>query len=288
VVATRNRERYLPGCLESIERQAYPNRELIVVDDASTDGTREVVSSVSPSAILLSSPKQLGIGGAYELGLARAGGEIVVILDDDAYLTDTGSTHLIARRFTEVDDLGILCFHVEAPDGTTRAKENVRRDKQVPQREEEIAYFLSGACAIRLSALRRIGGFPLDFEVAATELDVSFRLLESGYRILFAPYIRVVHLDVATEEKETRREFYLVRNNIWLAARYLPFPFAQVRTLLWLGWGMISGLRSGNLAQALRGGADGLARWAELRGEGWTVSSATIARMNALSGRTWY
>ncbi|MBF2057065.1 MAG: glycosyltransferase family 2 protein [Cyanobacterium sp. T60_A2020_053] len=85
VICTYNREEYLRGALDSLLHQDLANYEIIVVDNASTDGTADIVKSYSdnPKVKYVYEPK-LGLSVARNTGVINATGEIVAYLDDDA------------------------------------------------------------------------------------------------------------------------------------------------------------------------------------------------------------
>lgn len=85
VICTYNREDYLRGALDSLINQDLANYEIVVVDNASTDGTAEIVKSYSdnPQVKYVYEPK-LGLSVARNTGVVNSTGDIVVYLDDDA------------------------------------------------------------------------------------------------------------------------------------------------------------------------------------------------------------
>jgi predicted AlkP superfamily phosphohydrolase/phosphomutase len=84
VMATRNRRDLVMRAIASVQRQSYPAIEILVVDDASDDGTWNHLSSFEdPRVRCFREPRQVGTGGARNRALSEASGEIVVYLDDD-------------------------------------------------------------------------------------------------------------------------------------------------------------------------------------------------------------
>lgn len=83
VVPTRDRREALARALAGVDTQAYRDFELIVVDDASADRTEEWVREHRPDALLLAHPSPRGAAAARNLGVERARGELVALLDDD-------------------------------------------------------------------------------------------------------------------------------------------------------------------------------------------------------------
>lgn len=289
IIITRNRVEALMRLLESIEGQTYACRETIVVDDASGDGTAEVVKARYPHIRCLSQPERRGIGAGLDLGSSEATGEVWIELDDDAWLASSGAAGEIARRFADSPDLDVLCFKVEAPDGSVRRREIPRRDKRLPAVEAPIGYFLGGAVAFRASSLRAVGGYPADIPFASWENDVAFRMFKAGFRTVFAPGIRVVHEAIPSPYNTVEREANYVRNEIRLAARYLPAPYAQVHAALWIALSLAQAARQGHLGGTVGAVREGLRGWGMLRADARDrLTLGQTRRLSALSGRTWY
>jgi GT2 family glycosyltransferase len=228
------------------------------------------------------------VGGARAVALEASSGDIAVSLDDDAWLLAADSGERIAERFTASPQLAAVCLRVEAPDGTVRRREIPRRDKRMPADGEELGYFLGGAVALRSAALRETGGFPADMRYAAEEADIAFRLIAAGYRIEFAPTVRVAHEAIPSAHNTTDREANYVASHVRIAARFLPAPYAQVHASLWIANCLAQAVRTGHLAQTMRATREALASWRSCRAEGLVLDRATVKHLAALSARTWY
>lgn len=287
-IATQDRREPLARAISSIEATKYADREIIVVDDASSDGTAAMLAADYPNVRVVRSDRPLGVGGARARALELANGDVFVSLDDDAWFVGTDVGEHIAERFIAIPDLAAACFRVEAPDGTIRRREIPRRDKRMPAENEELGYFLGGAVALRISALREVGGFPADTLYAAEEADISFRLVSAGYRIQFMPCVRVVHEAIPSVHNTVNREANYVRSHVALAARYLPTPYAQVHATAWIGQSLMSASADGHLAQTLAAAREALIGWGEARREGLILSRENVRRLTRLSARTWY
>lgn len=289
LIGTRNRRDSLSRCLRSIESQEYAAVEIVVVDDGSEDGTAQMLAEKFPRVTCVRRPGQEGIGAALAEGSRVASGDVLVNLDDDCELTSPGTARLITATLAEHPEIDVLCFRVEAPDGSVRHREIPLRSKRMPQVDTEIAYFLGGAVAFRASALATAGGYPVDFRYGSWENDVSFRLARAGSRILFVPGIRVVHHAIPSPDNTGSREANYARNELRLAATYLPFPYAQVHGALWVAQSLAQAVKNGRARRAMTGIHEGLAEWGSRRRDhSRRLSAAQTRRLSRLSGRTWY
>jgi len=289
VIVTRNRVGALMRLLDSIEAQTYPVRETIVVDDASDDGTTDAVKARYPHIVCITQPERRGVGPGLDRGSAAATGQVWIDVDDDAWLASPDAAGKIALAFASRPELDVLCFKVEAPDGTVRRREIPRRDKRLPVVDAPIGYFLGGAVAFRASSLRIAGGYPLDIPFASWENDVAYRMFKAGFRTVFTPGIRVIHEAVPSPYNTLEREASYVRNEIRLASRYLPAPYAQVHAALWIALSLAQAAPKGHLGATFSAGREGLSGWGMLRKDaGARLSMDETRRLSALSGRTWY
>lgn len=135
ITATRNRKEFLPRCLDSVTGQSYADKEHIVIDGGSSDGSRELLASYAeqhPHLKWISEPDR-GISHAFNKGLAMATGDAIgVIGDDDFY--EAGVFSLIAGEFTRHPEAGIVSGHCRVINNddqvisTERAAFTTRRD----------------------------------------------------------------------------------------------------------------------------------------------------------------
>ena len=109
-ILTYNRKDLLKITLLKIKEQDYINIEIIVVDNASTDGTGEMIEKEFPDVIHIKMEKNYGISG-WNRGFKRAAGEYIMVLDDDSYPTN-GVIENGLREFSNNRDLGAVTFNV--------------------------------------------------------------------------------------------------------------------------------------------------------------------------------
>ena len=95
IMPTYNRESFLPKAIDSVLAQSYESWELIVVDDGSIDGTKELIASYDDSRIVYLYQKNQGVSAARNTGIAESRGEVLALLDsDDEWFPDKLETQL--------------------------------------------------------------------------------------------------------------------------------------------------------------------------------------------------
>ncbi len=288
IVLTHARSRWLSGALDSIRGQRLEDREIVVVVNGPDPETEQLLCSLGPEVRTIILDDNYGVGAGRNAGIALARGEFLFFLDDDAELRDPDAAERVLKHFERDIDLGVVGLLVL--DAATSAVERrciPFRDKRVPQGVTAACYFAGGACAIRRRVFDRVGLYDASLFYSGEELDLSYRLLEAGFRILFDPMVAVIHHAVGGHGG-SMTPYYYARNRPWVALRHLPYLCAVTHCLAWWGWSLARGFREGGMTAALRGIRDCVAgipiRWRERR----PISHSTYRFLATNKGRLWY
>ena len=179
VILTRNRKTELMEALKSVIAQDYSRKEIIVVDNHSSDGSPQMVKECFPQVRLIQLKNNIGVCGGRNIGIRNSRGEIIIFLDDDAFFTSHNATRKIVEKISSSNQIGVLAFQVKDYYTGEIPRQNIpRRDKKRISSEYEASYFCGTCCSIRKSLLNHVGVFPEDFFYSGEELDLSFRILE--------------------------------------------------------------------------------------------------------------
>lgn len=181
-ILSYNRKDDLRNTLTKVYEQDYKNIEVIVVDNNSTDGTREMVRREFPAVHLIELDKNIGIAGWNE-GFKAAKGEYVLVLDDDSY-PEKQTIALGLGLFNKNTRLGIVAYKVL----------NTRIQKSETEDFLENPYFFNGCGAIiSKKVLETIGYYNEKYFLYYNELDYSARCYNAGFEIKYFPEATVVH-----------------------------------------------------------------------------------------------
>jgi glycosyltransferase involved in cell wall biosynthesis len=192
VVCSRNGARTIRDTLEGLRRLEYPDFEVIVVDDGSTDATAAIAREYPFSVI--STPNG-GLSAARNIGLSAATGVIVAYIDDDAWpdphwlhylvatLTSGGHAGVGGPNLPPPGDGWIAACVGRAPGGPT----------QVLVTDTEAEHVPGCNMAFRKAALEAIGGFDRQFRAAGDDVDVCWRLRDRGWTLGFSAAAVVWH-----------------------------------------------------------------------------------------------
>jgi N-acetylglucosaminyl-diphospho-decaprenol L-rhamnosyltransferase len=207
IVVSYNSKQYLARSLEAVTGTA---RELIVVDNASTDGSREFVRSCFPSAQLIALDSNVGFGTACNAGMRVATGTFVLLMNPDAWPKGNSIAELV--RYAEAQpNIGAVGPRLRGLDGrlhqssfgyptlfwlgrpavtsfpqrrslARRGLAALRNTISVANRRKGV-FVVAAALLLRREAVRSIGGFDSRFFMFNEDVDLCWRLLQAGWRV---------------------------------------------------------------------------------------------------------
>jgi GT2 family glycosyltransferase len=192
VVCSHNGARTIRDTMEGLRLLDYPNFEIIVVDDGSTDATAMIAGHYDVRLIRI---ENRGLSNARNAGLAASTGEIVAYIDDDARPDPHWLTYL-AATFLTTEHAGIGGPNI-APPGDGLIADCVANAPGGPVHvllTDQVAEHIPGCnMAFRKDRLKAIGGFDPRFRVAGDDVDICWRLQEEGWTLGFSPAALVWH-----------------------------------------------------------------------------------------------
>ncbi|MGP0067794.1 MAG: glycosyltransferase family 2 protein [Isosphaeraceae bacterium] len=287
VIPTYNGLELLRICLASIERHRPPGRscpiEVVVADDASTDGTPEWLSATYPGVRLVRLESNGGFCAAANAGMAAARGRFIQLLNNDTEVTEAwieaGLAPFVDDTVGSVAPLVLVRSDPRRVDsaGDTYALPGwpVKRghgqsaDSWAERPAGEV-FGASGSSAFyRTEALRRSGGFDPLFGSYYEDIDLAFRLRWAGYRCVFAPACRIHHDVSATyDHRNPRLQRRMSRNAELVFWSNLPtrtLALAIVPHLAFISAQAAWRLARGRLGPFLTGKLDALRAWRQIR-----------------------
>jgi N-acetylglucosaminyl-diphospho-decaprenol L-rhamnosyltransferase len=218
VVNTNGRD-YLRACLESIAPEAEAGRaEAWVVDNASTDGSAQMVEREFPWVELVASNENLGFPQAANLVADRTEGEWFATANEDVELEPGALETLLGAAATH-PEAAIVAPRLVMPDGSTQhtvysfptflvtaahhlglQRLSRRLGERLllegywdPERARHVPWAFAAFVLIRRDAFDSVGGFGRDLWMYADDLDLAWRLHEKGWSVWYEPSARVLH-----------------------------------------------------------------------------------------------
>lgn len=235
IVINWNGARHLPTCLDALRAQTYPHLEIIVADNASTDGSQALIRERYPEVRLVALPENRGFTGGNNAGIAASRGEIVILLNNDTEVAPTWVAALV-DAFARHPQAGTAAskmllfdrrdtFHTAGDyyrvDGLPGNRGVWQKDVGQYDREEYVFGACGGALAIRRQVLDAIGLLDDDFFFSAEDVDFAWRAQLAGYRCIYVPQAVVYHHLAATGGDVTA-SYYNGRNFLYILAKDYP------------------------------------------------------------------
>jgi N-acetylglucosaminyl-diphospho-decaprenol L-rhamnosyltransferase len=223
VVVNYNARNHLLECVRSLRSEGVD--EVIVVDNASTDGSLAAVAARDAEVVCVPTGGNLGFGSAANRGIAVASGAYVAILNPDVVI-ESGTMKALATALDADSTLGAVAPRVDNPDGTlypsvrafpsmTDAIGHAFLGFIAPRNQFSRRYRLldwdhsravevdwaSGTCLmLRAGALGEQGRFDESYFMYVEDVDLCWRLREAGWGIGYEPAGRVIHTVGASSE----------------------------------------------------------------------------------------
>jgi GT2 family glycosyltransferase len=233
VVCSYNGAATIRDTLDHLARLDYPNYEIIVIDDGSTDATGEIAKKYDVR--LISTPNQ-GLGQARNEGLAAARGEFIVYIDDDAYPPPPWLKYL-ALAFSHSEHACIGGPNLVPPEDG-RIGQCVADSPGGPLHvllTDEIAEHVPGCnMAFRRSSLAAIGGFDPIYRAAGDDVDVCWRLQDKGWSIGFSAPAMIWHHRRASIRRYWRQQVGYGKAEALLERKW-PGRFSVLGHMSWSG-----------------------------------------------------
>ncbi len=227
IIPNWNGLRFVGMCLDSLKQSTFASHEVIVVDNGSSDGSRELIESDYPWVRLVKLPENLGFATACNRGIEASKGKYICLLNNDIEVEPDwieklyegmerhpecgmGTTKMMfldqRDTFYNTGDL----FHAWSSGGGRGQGE-----KDVGQYDEEEYVF--GACAgagiYRRELFDTVGLFDEDFFIFAEDVDLNMRSQLRGFEAVYLPEAKVYHIGTATVGLYSDRYIYLCKRN---------------------------------------------------------------------------
>jgi GT2 family glycosyltransferase len=246
IIVNHNGGGLLRECLASVAAQTVRDFEAIVVDNGSTDGSLEGAADVLAGATVLRLGRNTGFARGNNEGIAAAGGELVVTLNNDARLAPGCLAALVgaADRHPEagmlapktlvttdpsrLDSAGLLIY----ADGVNRPRGWLELDGAAFAREEEVVFPCASVALYRRAMLDDVGGFDDDYFLYLEDADLGMRGRLRGWGSVYVPGAVAYHLKSSTAGKHSKvKAYHVERNRVFNLIKHAPLPIVLLSPL---------------------------------------------------------
>ncbi|MEM9117984.1 MAG: glycosyltransferase family 2 protein [Cyanobacteria bacterium P01_F01_bin.56] len=248
VIVNYNGGTVILDCLASIfQHLDSVKTDVIVVDNASQDGSPDGIERKFPQVQLLRQSENLGFGAANNMGVKQALGRYLFLLNSDT-LIQQNIMPVLLNKLESAVDIGIVGPQLLNPDGSFqlstayeiglwgewRTLQVVRKYRQPANRpalarqydtDQSVDIVVGAAMLMRRSHFRQIGGFDETFFMYFEESDLCQRFRDAGYRVLYTPDVSLIHIGgysvaqvagkMAAEYRHSQRYYYAKHRPAW-------------------------------------------------------------------------
>jgi N-acetylglucosaminyl-diphospho-decaprenol L-rhamnosyltransferase len=234
VVVNHNAGPFLRRCMESLHASAGDARvEVVVVDNASRDGSPEAALDERPDVNVILNPTNRGFAAAANQGIAASSAPFLLLLNPDAEIVG-GTLAALVKVARERPRAGAVGALVRNPDGSIQP--SARRVPRLGEAlghaflgpllpsnpftrsytmagwdrssEREVEWVSGSAMLLRREALEQVGAFDEGYFMYVEDVDLCTRLRRDGWQVLFSPELQVVHqIGVSTRGQRGRMAF---------------------------------------------------------------------------------
>ncbi len=266
----------------------WPELEVIIVDNASSDGAPEMVEAEFGNRVHLIRRTQNSPTGGRNQGFAAARGRYILSLDNDIIVTDTNVIAKALSIFDRFPTAAVLAFKIGTVENPV---EPLPSHWWHPVRLEEgkdrlfwTDFFPEGAAFFRAEAIRKVGGYDEVLFQYCEDQDLAFRFTRDGYDLLYCPTLTCGELPFQgnVSRKSARINYLTLRNKIWIAWKHYPLrravPYLAGRIMV----SAFRCMRHGWLMPYIRAVRDGLFAPASVRSQRRVLGKAVWEKIQRI------
>lgn len=236
LILTYKRPQDVLELLEGLSVQKdFEALEIIVIDNDPNSVLETIIREIHPQVIYDKQRVNKGVPGGRNAAVRLSTGDILVFIDDDAVFDSEDVFATIGNIFKYNHDVGCIAFRIRNKySRTTLIREFPHPDLKTVNQRKYVGYFIGAGHAIRREVFEKVGLYPEAFIYGFEELDLSYRMIASGYKILYEPDIKIIHKtspDGRVPQKTVIRHY--IRNRLSISMLYLPMPYRLTSIFFW-------------------------------------------------------
>lgn len=265
VILNWNGEAFLKKFLPSVLASTYGNKEIIVADNCSTDGSLSLLTEYFPEVKIIKNKRNEGFAKGYNEALAKLEADYFILLNSDVEVTQNWIEPIIDlmenNRQIGACQPKVLLFHNKAyfeyagaaggwmdtwgyPFCRGRVFDECEKDEG-QYNDTQPCFWASGAALfVRANLYKQLGGLDEYFFAHQEEIDFCWRLQLSGYKVYAVPASVVYHVGAGTLAKTSPKKTFLnFRNNLIMLSKNLPKPLVFIKIPLRIGLDVVAAMR---------------------------------------------
>lgn len=244
IIVTWNVESFIINCLESIYRQSFKFYEIIIIDNHSTDRTRQILKEKFPDVFLIENSENKGFAYATNQGIEKAGGNYLLCLNSDVVLEKNFLSELAKGIKESPKDVGTFTGKIlDAQRNIYSTGLILTKSKRFKSETKEPANktYIFGACAAAALYKRKMledikinnEYFDNDFFFLVEDVDLSYRAYLLGWKALYLKNAICYHVGNCSNYSEEFRQYLSFRNRYFLLIKNEPFK-TLIKNMLYI------------------------------------------------------
>lgn len=208
--------------------------EVILVDNNPPDQDRAALLEPFPSARLIQEPHNRGVVARND-GFSAARGDIIILLDDDVFVETEDFLDRFAALFDADARLGAVTIRKHVRGETRRRVDLIPHTNKAVDltRPFDTFRFVGGCVGFRAATLKQVGGFLPDFFYGLEEIELSYRIVDAGWKIIYSPDISAEELEHPAGRKPKRVvQTDRLANKYIISYLRIPFPWVVINYIL--------------------------------------------------------
>lgn len=237
VIPNWNGRQHLQRCLPAVLAQTFPHFEVVVVDNASIDGSVEWVQEHFPQITLIVNDSNLGFAAANNIAIRATSAPYIATLNNDTQVETTWLSELVNSILSEsrVGMIASKILYMQPPHlvdsagievsraGLAQNRYNGMHENSVETEPYEVFGPSAAAALYRRAMLDEIGLFDESYFAYHEDTDLAWRARLMGWRCLYVPTARVYHAHSATSRQGSPfKRYLLARNGLWTIIKNYP------------------------------------------------------------------
>jgi len=259
IIVNYNTKDLLKQCIESVFAETRDiEYEIIIVDNASSDGSQQIIKDAFPTVTLVESPENLGFGRANNLGFEYAKGRHLFLLNSDTVLLNN-AVKILSDYLDNNPEVGVCGGNLYAEKGVPTLsfrrrissifteldaffrgklsrmlyKENIEFNHT--GKPLKVGYITGADMMLRASVFDAVGKFDPDFFMYSEDVELTYRIRKSGLFVFSIPDAQIIHLTGRSSQIDAKKiKVMMNSSNLYLEKTQGRFQGKIVRMLIYL------------------------------------------------------
>jgi len=245
IVVNWNGIKYIKECLDSLSNLSYSNYEIILVDNASSDGSVELVEKNYPTVKLIRNKENLGFAEGNNIGIKETKGDLIALFNPDAIAEKEWLSSLVSvlqssetigavagKIYYYGDKFGknaVFCTWSKV-DPHSASPYNFHKNEPV----SKVDYLSGAAMVVKRTVIDKIGFLDPNYFLYFDETDWCARMIRAGYDLVYVPTAIAWHVVSASVDNLLKKTYYMERSRIRFALKNFDTSYIPVFVFIFL------------------------------------------------------